>query len=294
VAGARQIIDLPAFTPLPYGLWDVAQTPSPDSPHWQQGITWIERCPTGGTTYDECLAVTGTGGPPPEPPAKAGNVVQEFRGATAFTVIAEFDCSPVGLRDAGTVASDALARVEQQQVEAAFWTGSAGGQEVVFPHLAADAEVLDSQDIVLQTAASPTVTGADVAQALGELEAELADCYRGQGVIHVPRVALPTLAAWNLVVERNGRLYTTAGNLVVVGGGYTGTGPDGSAPADGTTWIYATGAVFGYRSDVQLSRPPESIDRSANTMRMIAERTYVLGFECCHLAAHIDLGVPTS
>ena len=30
------------------------------------------------------------------------------------------------------------------------------------------------------------------------------------------------------------------------------------------------------------------------TMRMIAERTYVLGFECCLLAAHFELGVPTT
>ena len=145
----------------------------------------------------------------------------------------------------------------------------------------------------MQTVASPAVTGADAAHALGELEADLADCYSGQGIIHVPRVALPTLAAWNLVEERDGRLYTTAGNLVVVGGGYTGSGPDGSAPAAGTAWIYATGAVFGYRGDVQVTSPRDSIDRSANTMRMIAERTYVLGFECCHLAAHIVLGVPT-
>lgn len=294
MAGARQIIDPPAFTPLPYGLWDAAQKPAPAGPHWQQGITWIERCPTGGSTYDECLAVTGTGGPPPEPPAKTDNVDQAFRGATPFTVIAEFDCSPVGLRDAETVASDALARVEQQQVEAAFWTGVAGGQEVVFPHLAADAEVVDGQDIVLQPVASAAVTGADAAQALGELEAELADCYAGQGVIHVPRVVLPTLAAWNLITERDGRLYTTAGNLVVVGGGYTNSGPDGSAPADDTAWIYATGAVFGYRGDVQVSSPRDSIDRSANTMRMIAERTYVIAFECCLLAAHLTLGVPTT
>lgn len=293
MAGARQIVDPPAFSLLPYGLWDAAQVRSADNPHWQNGVTWIERCPDGGTTYDECLSVTGTGGPPPEPPAKTDNVDQTFRGATPFTVVAEFDCSPVGLRDAETVASDALARVEQQQVEAAFWTGSAGGQTLVFPHLAANAEVLDSQDIVLQTVASPAVTGADAAHALGELEADLADCYAGQGIIHVPRVALPTLAAWNLVEERDGRLYTTAGNLVVVGGGYTGSGPDGSAPAAGTAWIYATGAVFGYRGDVQVRSPRDSIDRSANTMRMIAERTYVLGFECCHLAAHIVLGVPT-
>ena len=292
MAGARQIIDPPAFTPLPYGLWDSIQHPTPSGPHWQQGITWLERCPDGDTTYDECLTVTGTGAPP-EPAAKTGNVEQTYRGATPFTVYAEFECSAVGVGGAESVAADALARVEQQQVEAAFWTGTAGAQAVVFPHLAADTEVVDSQDIVLQPVASPAVTGADVAHALGELEAELADCYAGQGLIHVSREALPTLAAWNLIAERDGRLYTTGGNLVVVGGGYTGSGPDGSAPAAGTTWIYATGAAFGYRSDVFFTDVRESLDRSENTIRMIAERTYVIGFECCLLAAQITLGVPT-
>lgn len=289
---ARQLIALPtAFTALPYGLWDTIQTPSPDGVHWQQGVTWEDRCPTGDSTYDECLAVTGIGAPP-EPPAKTANVVQESRGATPFTVYARFDCSPVGLGDAQATAQDALARVEQLQVEAAFWTGVAGGQAVVFPHLAADTEVLDGE-VVLQTAASPTVTGADVAQALGELEQELADCYAGQGLIHVPRTALPTLAAWNLVREVDGRLLTPGGNLIVAGGGYSGTGPDGSAPAAGTTWIYATGAAWGYRSDVYFSQVRDSLNRSSNTLQMLAERNYLIGFECCLLAAHIVLGVPT-
>jgi hypothetical protein len=292
VAGARQIVDPPAFTALPYGLWDAVQSRTADNPHWQQGVTWIERCPDGDTTYDECLSVTGTGAPP-EPAAKTSNVDQTYRGATPLTVYTDFVCNPVGIGDAATVAADALARVEQQQLETAFWTGVAGAQDVVFPHLAADAEVVDAQDIVLQTAATPVVTGADAVHALGELEAELADCYAGQGVIHVPRVALPTLAAWNLLDERDGRLYTTAGNLVVVGGGYTGSSPAGAAPAEGTAWIYATGAVFGYRGEVQVRSPRESLDRSANTLSMIAERTYVIGFECCLLAAHITLGVPT-
>lgn len=292
MAGARQIIDPPAFATLPYGLWEAAQHPAPSGPHWQQGVTWIERCPDGGTTYDECLTVTGTGAPP-APPAKADNVDQTFRGATPFTVYAEFDCSPVGLGDAQTVAADALARVEAQRVEAAFWTGVAGGVETVFPHLAADAQVLDAQGIVLQTAASTAVTGADVAHALGELEQDLADCYAGQGVIHIPRVALPTFAANGLVREAGGRLLTHSGNVIVVGGGYTGSGPDGAAPAAGTAWIYATGAVFGYRSEPYISRARDSLDRAENTMRMIAERTYVIGFECCLLAAHIVLGVST-
>jgi hypothetical protein len=289
---ARQIIDPPAFTALPYGLWDSIQHPTPSGPHWQQGVTWVDRCPTGDTTYDECLTVTGTGAPP-EPAAKSGNVAQTYRGATPFTVYAEFECSAVGVGGAESVAADALARVEQQQVEAAFWTGTAGGQSIVFPHLAADAEVVDAQDIVLQPAASPVVTGgADVAHALGALEQELADCYKGQGLIHVPRSALPTLAAWGLAREVDGRLLTPAGNVIVVGGGYTGSGPDGAAPGTGTAWIYATGAAFGYRSDVFFTDVRDSLDRSANTLSMIAERTYVIGFECCLLAALVDLGVP--
>lgn len=289
---ARQLIELPTtFTSLPYGLWDSIQTPSPDGVHWQQGVTWDDRCPTGDSTYDECLAVTGTGAPP-EPPAKTANVEQTSRGATPFTVYARFDCSPVGLGDAQTVAQDALARVEQTQVEAAFWTGVAGGQAVTFPHLAADAEVVDG-DVVLQPVASPVVTGADVAHALGALEQELADCYSGQGLIHVPRSALATLAAWNLVEERDGALFTLGGNRIVAGGGYPGTGPDGAAPADGTTWIYATGAAWGHRSDVYFSQVRDSLNRSSNTLQMLAERTYLIGFECCLLAAHIVLGVPT-
>lgn len=291
---ARQLVDLPAvFTPLPYGLWDTAQHPAAGGPHWQQGITWTERCPAGDTTYDECLSTTGAGAPP-APPAKTANVGQTTRGATPFTVYAEFECSPVGIPGAEAIASDALARVEQRQVEAAFWTGVAGGQDVVFPHLSADTEVLDGT-VVLQTAASPLVTGsADVAHALGVLEQELADCYSGQGLIHVPRSALPTLAAWNLArVDDGGRLVTPAGNLIVAGTGYTGSAPDGAAAADGTAWIYATGAAWAYRSDVYVSRLRDSLDRSSNTIRMLAERTYLIGFECCHLAAHIALGVPT-
>ncbi len=292
MAGARPIVDPPAFTSLPYGLWDAVQKPAAPA-HWQQGVTYIERCPTGSTTYDECISVTGTG-EPPGPPAKTDNVDQRFRGATPITIFAEFDCSPVGLADAESVASDALSRIESKQLESAFFTGLVGGQTVAFPHLAADAEVLDADGITLQTAASICVTGADIAHGLGELEQCLADCYAGQGVIHIPRVALASFAAWNLAIERDGRLFTPSGNLIVVGDGYTGSSPDGADPAAGTTWIYATGAMTGYRGDVFMTRVRDSLDRAENTLRMIAERTYVLTFECCHLAALVDLGVPTT
>lgn len=291
MAGARPIVDSPAFASLPHGLWESVQHPTPPA-HWQQGVTWIERCARGDTTYDECISVTGTGAPP-EPPVKTDNVLQEFRGATPVTVYAEFECSPVGIGDALNAATDALSRVEATRLEEVFWTGVSGAQNVVFPHLAADAEVLDADSILLQTEASVCITGVDVAHALGALENCLADCHSGQGLVHVPPEALPTLYAWNLVLERDGALFTPAGHRLVVGTGYTGSGPDGAAPPDGSTWIYATGPMFGYRGEVFFTRDRDSFDRAENTMRMIAERTYVLGWECCHFAALINLGVPS-
>jgi hypothetical protein len=290
MAGARPIVDPPAFTSLPYGLWQTAQQPTAPA-HWRNGITYIERCPVGGTTYDECVSVTGTGAPPPPEP-KTANVTQDFRGATPITVFARFDCSPVGLSDIDTVASEALARVEESQLEAAFWTGSAGGTGVVFPHLAADGTVEDAQGITLQSAASVCITGVDAAHGLGVLEQCLDDCYDGQGVLHVPRLALATLDAWGLVRGIDGTLRTLSGNLVAVGGGYPNTGPNGTAAPAGTAWIYATGAVFGYRSDVFATQVRDSLDRAENTVEMLAERTYVMAWECCHLAALINLGVP--
>jgi hypothetical protein len=301
VAGPRQIVDGPSFAALPFGLWDAVQKPTAEGTHWQNGITWVDQCATGGTVMDECIAVTGTGGAPTAQQTLTGNVVQTNRGATSFTVYAEFDCSPVGLTNAETVASDALAKVEQYQVERAFWTGVAGksggvGTTTVFPHLASASTLYDSANILLQPAASPVATGSDddAVIALGKLEAALDDCYHGRGLIHVSREAADTLFAWNLLVQVGDTLFTKSGHQVVIGTGYTGSGPDGAAAPANTSWVYATGAVFGYAGAVQMQQPfPDSFDRAKNTVHMIAQRTYVLGFECCLLAARVTLGVPS-
>jgi hypothetical protein len=248
---------------------------------------------------DECIAVTGTGGSPAAQTAMSSNVVQQNRGATAFTVYAEFDCSPVGQDGERDQAEEALLRTEAYQVSRAFWTGQAGATAggaatTVWPHLAANTVLDDPQGIRLQTAAGPMITGGDdVAIVLGALEAQLAACYGGLGVIHVPYTALPTLASRMLVkADDSGQLRTLAGNAVISGQGYIGSGPDGSTPAAGTTWIYATGALFAYRSDVFVRDFPGTLDRAKNTIRKIASRNYLFGFGCCHLAALLDLGVP--
>jgi hypothetical protein len=304
VAGPLLPIEPPAFTPARYGLLSVAPPTTPADPHWAGGVQYQALCPSGGTTYDECIVVTGSGGPPPPPTAKADNVDWTARGATPFTVYAEFDCAPAAFAneaEAQRLAEDALTRVEGWQVERAFWTGQAVGQRVVFPHLAED-EVITADDgingspvtITLNTAAVVITGGGpgptDVVQGLGVLEQALADCYKGEGVIHITTALLPSLVAHGLVYRDGAQLRTWKGNLVAVGGGYTGSSPAGAIEAAPGTWIYATGSVFAYRSAIQTFRLAETLDRNENTIRAIAERTYVLGWDCCHLATLVTAG----
>jgi hypothetical protein len=296
VAGIRDIVDGPDFVALPNDLWDAAQHPVPSGPHWQQGVTWTDWCGGAETTYaDECIAVTGTGGSVPAAPPLEPTASGVDRGATTFTVYAAFDCSLIGLPDVDQ-AAEALARSEAFQVSRAFWSGQAGGQATVWPHLAADATLDDPQGIRLQTAADVVqATTDDAAVALGRLEAALAEQYGGLGVVHVPVVALATLKARSLVHrdDADGALRTPGGHRVVAAAGYTGTGPDGAAAPAGSAWLYATGALFGYRSDVAVRDFPGTFDRSTNTVRKQARRTYLFGYECAHLAALMTLGVPT-
>lgn len=307
MAGMRAVVDPPAFTPIPYGLATVVDwrpIQAADT-HWLNGITYEPTCSPsvsgfGATTYDECIAVTGIGAPP-APAAKVDNVDKIFRGATPFTCYVEFDCSAVGNADAAERARDALSRSEGWQLERGFWTGRAGGGpsgtvQVVWPHLASNAQQLDDHGYVLNDAATQVTGGASpmhVVEALGLLEGQLADCYAGAGVVHIPQRLLPTLDAWGLVKTSGSVLKTLNGNRVAVGAGYPGTSPAGTSPTAGGQWMYATGAVFGYRGDVQIFGGGGQMDRSKNTIKMIAERTYVLGWDCCLVAALAAISVPT-
>jgi hypothetical protein len=51
--------------------------------------------------------------------------------------------------------------------------------------------------------------------------------------------------------------------------------------------------MFGFRSEVYAREFPGTFDRAKNTVKMLASRTYLFGFECCHFGALVTLGVPT-
>lgn len=296
---ARQFVNAPAQTqPSPYGLLSVAEPRDGSSDHWRLGVTWQDTCPTGGTTVEACYpsspAITGA----PGSFTKTANATRSNWGATPFSVYAEVDCSaPAFWDDQDAYVTDALARVEGWQVERAFWTGTAGGVAgAVLPHLAATAAVVEQGQGYLTTLQlqATTITGASTPlapwEAMGALEDALADCLLGiAGVIHVPNNVVPMLAAQGLIFRNGQRLQTYNGNWVVAGNGYPRTGPDGVDPGLGRSWIFATGPVFYYRGGVQLlTENGASLVRTTNTVKAIAERTYLLGYDCCLYAAPVS------
>lgn len=284
--GPRQLVEPPTFIDRNYGLLSVVQAryDEPEA-HWRNGVTFQTLCGIGSSTYDPfCIE--------PDPASKAATHTTPIRGAQPFTPFAEVDCSPVGYDQAAQRARgvDALTRSESYQVENVFWTGAAGGDaDAVYPHLAADEAVVDTgsvPSILLQCAAS-TVTGStvlDITEGIGRLEKALGDCSNGQGVIHIPLILGEQLFRANAAKVDGAQIKTQTGNLVALGAGYTGSGPDGTFISN-AVWIYATGPVFAYRSSAETFNFRESFDRANNTVRTITERTYVLGFDCCCLFA---------
>lgn len=262
--------------------------------HWRMGITWEPLCPESSGTYDPCTAVVDQGGDAvtaPAPLEKVATTEWQTRAATAFTAYSRIDCSPVGQWDQLSESNQqALIRSEARFVETAFWSGAAGGQTVVFPHLAADSVVEDGGDVLQPAATVVTDTPQSIAVGLGMLEDAMRDCYPGVATIHMP-IRLAALAAEAyLLTSRSGRMFTTSLGSKVVVGDYPGTAPDGTT-TEGVTWMYATGEVF-YAREPNPTRftMAESLDRSVNTVEVIAERTYVVGWDCCLLAIPIDNG----
>lgn len=296
MANGRQLANPPVFTPLPFGLLSSAVDATATAPpHWRAGVTWQSHCPGADGTYDPCGALSAEGAVP-DAPDKA--VTSEFllRGATPFTVYAKFACSPIGFwEQSPTLATEALTRVEGFETERIFETGLAprvgGSTETVYPHLRADADFTAPGDYAMLQSAVDVITAnpVDATEAFGRIEAALAECYNGVGVLHVPAILSGEVQARALVQARGSQLTTLMGNRVALGSGYSGAAPDGTV-VDSVAWVYATGAVFYYRSEIDVMQPVETFDRSVNTVEALAERTYLFGWDCCHLGIPVYIG----
>jgi hypothetical protein len=287
LVAARLEVAPPVRTPLPYGLMSVAQTRDTTDPHWQLGIEFEPyTCSRADITFESCPASGGFDKTPRD--------VLGLSAANPFTVYTMAQCSTSGFVERSReLASAVLTAGEARAVEREFWTGENG----LTPHLAENTAVTGGDGEAEQSAASVIVTGAvDVVEGVARIEEALGNCYGNEGVIHVPLSVLTHMQAHTLVTRDGPRLRTASGHLVAAGAGYPGTAPDGSAPADGVRWIYATGAVLLYRSAVTFvgTTTADVLNRTKNTVAQIAERTYVIGWDCCHFGLPINIGGVTS
>lgn len=255
-----------ARQPLPYGLFSVLVPRSTDDDHWQNGIQWE----TLG-----CVPVSGIGDPQCDPDTTTGlpkNLdvgAGEMGEATPFTVYGSYSCTPVGhtVQYAQDRANEHLLAREEARVEQALWTG--------------DLDNGGFADGAVQAA-----TGLGLARSIAALEQWLAQNYGSQGVIHMTReAALLGLSLLVLTVKGN-TLVTALGTPVVAGAGYPGTGPTGQTPTAGSTYLFATPALLGMRSEVFPAVNPvqAGFDMATNDLNAVAERTYVVGYDPCGTA----------
>ena len=271
--------------PLPYGLFSIL-VPRPEGDgRWMNGMQWqtLTCEPVTGRSGPGCDDVADGNGDYPEGVVGLPKALDRNGGgiddAAAFAVYGHFNCSPVGWTPeaAQERATQHLQAREEARVEQALWSGDLGNT----PNLVADADTLTSGGAV-----SP-------AAALALAEDYIAANYGSLGVIHVTRGGLMVLGETRLIQASGSRLTTLAGTPVVAGAGYPGTGPDGNPAAAGSGWLYASPALFGYRSDIITSSatPGDLLDRSSNDLYAIAERVYALGYDDCGVgAAQFDIG----
>jgi hypothetical protein len=139
-------------------------------------------------------------------------------------------------------------------------------------------------------------------RALALLEHEIGQASDGgeQGVIHITRDVAALLASnSNMLFHEKDKehLQTLGGTPVIVGSGYTGTGPDGATGATASAankWIYATGTVRTYVGDIDVVNDNLSqaydVSGNQNDMRLKAIRPAAVYFDTSiHLAVRVDL-----
>jgi len=184
----------------------------------------------------------------------------------------------------------------QYVAEQAFWGGNADVQPVLQrPELNGGGGILD---------VTPTPgTAITIEAGVGLLEDALSG-YSYPGVFHARPIVTPYLVERQLMPLPHrgaqtglGALYTPMGNIWSFGRGYSGNKPnaDGTAPAAGTAYIVATGAVTAWRDDHVFIAPPErTFDRSGNAWQSNAQQAMAITVDCVAFFVLVNLNSMTA
>jgi hypothetical protein len=240
-----QLVEAPAAVPLRYGIFSVAEPRLTTDDHWRLGVQWeTQACSPAKITTGPCIDESV------EP--LVGDDFCAILQYEPFTVYAFDDMEIPGhtLADHQAHAIARLINGEQYAVEAQLW----------------------SQITTAPLVVTTDLSGAPSGVVLGYIEQMLANNYFGEGVIHMDRITATHF--WEFIDVSGGRLQTRLGTPIIVGGGY-GSMTD---PPANEFYIYGTGPVVVYRGEIDTRQ--SAIKKETNQVSYIAQRDYVLGYDC--------------
>ena len=282
------VVTAPKIVPSAFGLLAVVKPENgPNEDQWIRGFSqeW-ETTLYSATNWDDSDSTDGE--------------VVAAGTPTYFTEIKPFFIEAEELRS--TLGFNGLDRIErlkrqiegvtQHAMEVELWDGAVRKGE---SH--ANVALSDASATILN---GGTALPARRALALLEHSIGQASDAGEQGVIHVTRDVAALLSSSSQMIMHNkeeDHLQTLGGTPVIVGSGYSGTGPDGDAGAAASAtnkWIYATGTVRTYVGDVDVVNDnlaqAYDVSGNQNDMRLKAIRPAAVYFDTSiHLAVRVDL-----
>lgn len=275
----------PTFRPLPFRLRDAIDVEQ-FTGHQKLGVMYQpDDCSVPLETTTQCL--TGVGS------TKLPTGGANWRGADPFAVLTWIDCDLVGVGEEELKQRTLRAHQNNVQtvVEQVFWTGGDFGTHQYLATETPVTEVSGGSSINLQTGATSVTGTYDITKAISILEGQMASCYGGVPLIHVPRSVTAFLSKDHLATKSGQVLKTDNGSIVIPGPGYPGTGPAGQAATVDSVWIYATGNVKMLQSEpiFRARDAAELLNRSINSTVLILEQWFMLFWDCCHFAVQVDL-----
>lgn len=213
------------------------------------------------------------------------NVTADTQGlttivATPFLVQTTLTCGAIGHtgQELTTMAFNRLRAGEQAAVENIFSQGLNGQS----PSLANN---------------NPNVTtlsaAASINEGIGKLEAWLYARYGPAGILHVPIYAAEYVFSDYHIMRDTGGVMRTPMGTAVSFGNYANLLPNGTAVAAGHAAFFITGQMTAWRAsdnDVFISPWQNSVNKTTNQVTMIAEREYVLAYDCFAAGIDVTLG----
>ena len=265
-------VQAPATTPARYGIIDAANVIAEQNPRFINGVEYIPvSCGIAKLDSRDCL-------PDPENPRSFDSGMPEMITAQPITVYNGFSCKMVTDEERLRYAKEALAGGEQAAIEKALWTDtSITNEDHPSPRL------MGAGTDVLTTAPVSLVAG------IAMLERELRDGYGGVGVIHAPVEVAGFAAKDQQIRWEQSKPVSTVGTRYSFGA-YPNADKAGAIAEDGTAWLVATGAVSLRRGEVRdRGLFDEMVNPITNEIFAIAERTYVVSWECVTAAVLVTL-----